>query len=123
MHWFSWWKLCIPKCDGGMGFRDLHSFNLALLAKQCWRMITNPESVCARILKAKYFPNTDLLHAGPKNGSSFTWQSIVAGLTTFKRGYIWCFGPGENVNIWTDPWIPSGPDRKNYHSSWTYSDL
>lgn len=45
MHWFSWWKLCIPKCDGGMGFRDLHSFNLALLAKQCWRMIINPDSI------------------------------------------------------------------------------
>lgn len=72
MHWFSWWKLCIPKCDGGLGFRDLHSFNLALLAKQCWRLITNPESFCACILKEKYYPNTDLLHAGPKNGSSFT---------------------------------------------------
>ena len=75
-------------------------------------MINNPDSVCARILKAKYFPNTDLLHAGPKNGSSFTWQSIIAGLPTFKRGYIWRIGSGEKVDIWSDPWIPASPDRK-----------
>ena len=83
LHWFSWWKLCIPKCDGGMGFRDLYSFNLALLAKQCWRMVIYPDSICARILKAKYFPNSDLLLAGPKKGSSFTWQSIFVATGYF----------------------------------------
>jgi hypothetical protein len=30
MHWFAWWKLCYPKNEGGMGFRDFHSFNLAM---------------------------------------------------------------------------------------------
>jgi hypothetical protein len=33
MHWYAWWKLCYPTNDGGMGFCDFHSFNLALLAK------------------------------------------------------------------------------------------
>ena len=30
MHWWAWWKMCIPKKNGGMGFKDLHAFNLAI---------------------------------------------------------------------------------------------
>jgi hypothetical protein len=112
MHWYSWWKLCFPKNEGGMGFRDLHSFNLAMLAKQVWRLIDEPNSLCAQVLRAKYYPSGDLLKAGPKAGSSFTWQSLVAGIQTFKRGCIWRVGSGESIEIWKDPWIPGSPDRK-----------
>lgn len=33
MHWKKWEDLCKPKCMGGLGFRQLISFNNALLAK------------------------------------------------------------------------------------------
>ena len=65
MHWYAWWKMCFPKKEGGMGFRDLHSFNLAMLAKQVRILIDNPDSLCAKVLKAKYYPNGDILMAGP----------------------------------------------------------
>ena len=34
MDWLSWDKLCESKECGGMGFKELKYFNLALLAKQ-----------------------------------------------------------------------------------------
>ena len=72
IHWRVWWKMCVPKNRGGMGFRDLQSFNLALLAKQVWCLLSDSDSLCARVLRAKYYTNGKLLEEKLKRGASYT---------------------------------------------------
>jgi hypothetical protein len=73
MHWLTWDKLARPKSHGGIGFRNLHIFNKALLARQAWRLIQFPDSLCARLLKARYYPSANLLDTAFIQNPSPTW--------------------------------------------------
>jgi hypothetical protein len=109
IHWRSWAWLSTPKGLGGMGFRDLALFNQALLAKQGWRLLTDPESLCSRVLKGRYFPDTDFWHAQKPRSSSYTWRSILHGRDLLVQGLRWGIGDGRTVKIQSDNWVPRYP--------------
>ncbi|MCI44427.1 RNA-directed DNA polymerase (Reverse transcriptase), partial [Trifolium medium] len=41
-----------PKEYGGLGFRNLHLFNMAMVAKHGWNFMTKPDTLVTRIYKA-----------------------------------------------------------------------
>lgn len=59
----SWTSMSNSKMEGRMGFRDFECFNLALLAKQLWRILTRPCSLVATNMNEKYYKNGNLLEA------------------------------------------------------------
>ena len=97
--------MCLPKDKGDLGFRDLKTFNLVLLAKQGWRLQTNTKSLVHRLLKAEYFPNSDFLNAEIWNKPSFAWRSIMSAKSIVQHGYRWQVGDGSAISTVHDKWL------------------
>ena len=84
--WLSWEKLCVPKSYGGMGFKQLKYFNMALLAKQGWKLQTNPNSLVYWVLKARYFPQCEFIEASLGNNPSYSWHSVLSAKHLVREG-------------------------------------
>ena len=78
IHWKSWSVLSKPKKEGGMRFRDLRNFNLAMLAKQGWRLLQDQGSLLYGCFKARCFPRCSFLEVSDVPNSSYVWKSLMA---------------------------------------------
>jgi len=81
-----WEKHSAPKVHGGMGFKDLTTFNLAMLGKKGLKFFTEPDSHAACIFKARYFPSGTYLTAQLGHNPSYVWRSIL------RTGFLVCGG-------------------------------
>lgn len=104
--WLSWDKLCEVKEAGGLGFKNLKDFNIALLAKQAWRLINNSNPVVTALMKARYYPHSDFLNASIGNNPSYIWRSILEAQDVIRKGLRKKIGDGRNTLVWQDPWLP-----------------
>lgn len=84
IHWFSWERISKSKSAGGLGFRNLREFNVALLGKQGWRLTLNPYSLVGKVFKARYYPSGNFLNAALCHNPSYIWRSIIESQTMLR---------------------------------------
>ena len=108
INWLSWEKLSMHKTQGGLGFKDLSVFNLAMLGKQGWKFMSEPDSLVSRIFKARYFPNKSYLTATIGHNPSYVWRSILWARFIVRGGARWSIGSGNNIPIRNEPWMCNG---------------
>lgn len=70
----SWDQVCKPKEEGGLGVLDIKAFNITLITKWWWRIISKPDgylhdSYLQNFLKVKYGPTRGTWHVKPRNSS------------------------------------------------------
>ena len=65
-------------------------------------------SLLYRVLKAKYFPTSDFVHALIGHNPSYTWRSLISTQRLVIGGLRWRVGNGANIKVWQDKWLPWG---------------
>lgn len=85
-----------------MGFKNLHLFNvnITLLGNLGWNLITKPEALVTRIIKAKYYPNMDFFEAALGSTLSQIWRGILEARDLFNKGTRWKIGDGKTIRVW-----------------------
>ncbi|KAK6149255.1 hypothetical protein DH2020_016780 [Rehmannia glutinosa] len=110
LHWRRWDEICKNKKEGSLGLRNLKAFNMALLCKQAWRLLSCPSSLLARVFRAKYYPHSSLLDASLGNRPSWSWRSIFGNIALLKIGCRRQIRSGSSTSMWRDPRIPCHSD-------------
>ncbi len=104
IHWLRWEKLCISKGEGGLGFRDLQKFNIALLAKQFLRLMHCRSSLFFKVFSAKIFSDGNIMEASTKTRGSFAWRNILKAKDLIQSGLSWRVGDGTKIPIRGSNW-------------------
>ncbi|XP_058756815.1 uncharacterized protein LOC131630038 [Vicia villosa] len=105
IHWLSWDRLSMPKNVGGMGFKNLSAFNYAMLSKQAWSLMKNPNTLVSRLYKARYFPSCNFLKSEIGHNPCYVWRSIWSAKFVVRGGYKWSIGTGERISVWDQNWL------------------
>ena len=114
LHWIAWKNICTPKAKGGLGFRDFKNFNLALLAKQLWRLVHYPNYLLARVLKGRYYRLSDPIEVTKPSNPSYVWRSLMAAHDLLKSGLR------KRLERDTKPWSGSTPRSQRHRQEQPY---
>ena len=60
-HLVAWDKVCKAKKEGGLGLRSMSKVNTASMARMGRKILSEPDSLWAAVLKGKYPQNSSLL--------------------------------------------------------------
>jgi hypothetical protein len=108
----SWSFICLPKAEGGLGFRRTHEFNLSLIAKLGWKLLSHTDCLWVNQLREKYIKYGDFLSSPNPSSSSWLWKGIQKVKPFLLAGACLKVNRSSSSPIWTSNWVPTLPSFK-----------
>lgn len=96
----AWEDLCVPKEEGGLGFRSMHTVADALFAKLWWAFRTATDSLWANYMWNKYCKKNHLVMAQGA-GASHVWRKMIQIREDLEHNIWWQMKTGE-ASFWFD---------------------
>lgn len=91
----SWEDVCYPKCKGGLGFKSLLHWNLALVGKQAWSISMKADNLWVKWVHVMYVKQQTWDHyCAPKTASwAVKFISKAKNTITGMNGSSWLSNP------------------------------
>ena len=117
--WVSWDNVCKPLEEGGLGVKEMKTFNVALLAKWRWRIMSNEGGKWKEIMSSKYGSVAENIQLRSKY-QSWWWKDLTKicgeGVAHgwFQKVIGWKVGNRAVVRLWEDVWLGNECLRSTY---------
>ncbi|XP_048490880.1 uncharacterized protein LOC125492441 [Beta vulgaris subsp. vulgaris] len=101
----------LPKGGGGLGIRNVHLFNKAILAKQAIRIHNSDQSLISQVFIAKYksSPINIVLQNKKLGRVSWGFRGLCRAMQDCRDGFTKQIGNGADTSIEFDKWLREGP--------------
>ncbi|XP_048552830.1 uncharacterized protein LOC125533101 [Triticum urartu] len=103
-HMVKWERVCRSRKTGGLGIKDLHKQNVALLVKWWWKLETS-DGLWQRIVRARYFNNKTVANIRGRFSDSPCWKAIMKVKDSYMAGRKIIINSGNLTRVWHDPWV------------------
>ncbi|GAV91359.1 hypothetical protein CFOL_v3_34755 [Cephalotus follicularis] len=100
----KWEEVCKPLTEGGLGIRDMKTWNKALLLKQIWSLLT-VDNLWVKWCHAYLLRSTNFWAAPVRGLLSWSWRHILLLRPLARAHLIYKCGSGERFSLWFDPWL------------------
>ncbi|GKB12253.1 hypothetical protein Tco_0846176, partial [Tanacetum coccineum] len=100
----NWNSVCKPKVEGGLGIKSLETWNIALMSKHVWNIITQKESLWVRWVNTYRLKGRSFWDIPERDGACWAWKKLLKYRGIFRKHIFHKIGDGRNTSLWFDKW-------------------
>ena len=119
----AWDLICRDKKEGGLGFKESHAWNEALLGKYIWSVATKADNLWVKWVNHVYLKGKDWKNYTPSSNVSWYWRQLTHIKDTFRGGYNrdrWTFDSKGNSATSGYKWIRKTRENVPW-ASWVWN--
>ncbi|GJU84121.1 RNA-directed DNA polymerase, eukaryota, reverse transcriptase zinc-binding domain protein [Tanacetum coccineum] len=96
----AWKTLCRPKCQGGLGFKNLGLWNEVLLTKHVWNITVHKESLWVKWVHVVKLRGKRFWEVNPKYNDSWMWKVLLRLRDKAKDHNEFKVGNEKTISVW-----------------------
>ena len=104
----AWQSICYPIREGGLGIKNLKTWNQTATWKHIWRLLIDKESLWTVWIHTVLLRNRSFWHINIPSNATWSWRKILQSRESCRSFFITQIGNGSSTSLWYDYWLPDG---------------